>query len=225
MCDEARCYKEEQMALCVRYTKDLNVHEGFLGFVDWSVKQDAEALSQHIFDYFKACNLSNKAQIIGQSYDGASFMAGKFNGVQAKIQNKYPYAVYTHCMAHRINLVVVDMCKFVKETRCIFNTLESIYNNFSYPTKNQQLIVMQKKLGLKFKTIGRIIDTRWNCRYNNCDAVLDCNQAIIHDLQEENDDDNDKDVNSALGILTNLQKASFIVNLFVIRQVLSIIIS
>lgn len=108
------CYKEEQMALCVRYTKDLNIHERFLGFIDCSVKQDAQALSQHIFDYFKACNLSDKAQIIGQSYDGASVMAGKFNGVQAKIQNKYPYAVYTHCMAHRVNLVVVDMCKFVK---------------------------------------------------------------------------------------------------------------
>lgn len=41
-------------------------------------------------------------------------MAGKYNGVQAKIQNKYSCAVYTHCMAHRVNLVVVDMCKFVK---------------------------------------------------------------------------------------------------------------
>lgn len=102
------------MALCVRYTKDLNIHERFLGFIDCSVKQDAQALSQHIFDYFKACNLSDKAQIIGQSYDGASVMAGKFNGVQAKIQNKYPHAVYTHCMAHRVNLVVVDMCTFVK---------------------------------------------------------------------------------------------------------------
>lgn len=61
-----------------------------------------------------------------------------------------------------------------KDTRCLFNTLESIYVHFSYPTKNQQLIDMQKKLGLKIKTIGKISDTRWNCRYKNCDAVLDC---------------------------------------------------
>lgn len=108
------CYKEEQMALCVRYTNDLIVHERFLGFIDCSVKEDAQALSKQIFDYFKVCNLSDKAQIIGQSYDGAYVMAGKFNGVQAKIQNKYSFAIYTQCMAHRVNLVVVDMCKFVK---------------------------------------------------------------------------------------------------------------
>jgi len=41
-------------------------------------------------------------------------MSGKFNGVQAKIKNKFPYAIYTHCIAHKINLVVIDMCKYVK---------------------------------------------------------------------------------------------------------------
>lgn len=102
------------MTLCVRYTKDLNIHERFLGFIDCSIKQDAQALSQHILDYYKAYGLSDKAQIIGQSYDGASVMAEKFNGVQAKIQNRYPCAIYTLCMAHRVNLAVVDMCTFVK---------------------------------------------------------------------------------------------------------------
>ena len=102
------------MALCVRYTKGLNVHERFLGFIDCSVKQDAEALSQHIFNYFNTCKLNKNAQIIGQSYDGANVMAGKFNGVQAKIKKIYPYAIYTHCIAHRVNLAVIDMCKFVK---------------------------------------------------------------------------------------------------------------
>lgn len=57
---------------------------------------------------------------------------------------------------------------------------------------------MQKKLGLKIKTIGRISDTRWNCRYKNCDAILDCYQAIIYVLQEEIENDNDKDVNEAM---------------------------
>jgi len=39
----------------------------------------------HILKYFKHCNL-NKAQIVAQSYDGANVMAGKFNGIQAKIK-------------------------------------------------------------------------------------------------------------------------------------------
>lgn len=36
----------------------------------------------------------------GQGYDGASNMAGQFKGVQAIIRNKYPNALYVHCLAH-----------------------------------------------------------------------------------------------------------------------------
>lgn len=41
-------------------------------------------------------------------------MSGKRNGAQSKLLERYPCAIYTHCMAHRINLVVVDMCKNVE---------------------------------------------------------------------------------------------------------------
>lgn len=108
-----RCFKEEQMAVCIRYTVGLDVFERFLGFIDTSEKQDAESLYCHILKYFKHCNL-NKAQIVAQSYDGANVMAGKFNGIQAKIKNTFPYAIFTHCMAHRMNLVIMDMCKHLK---------------------------------------------------------------------------------------------------------------
>ncbi|XP_060873889.1 zinc finger MYM-type protein 1-like [Metopolophium dirhodum] len=114
MCDEARCYKQEQMALCVRYVKNLDVVERFLGFIDCSKKQDAESLYQHILWYLKNCNLSSKPQIVAQSYDGANVMSGKFNGLQSKVKSQYPYAIYTHCMAHKMNLIVIDMCKYVK---------------------------------------------------------------------------------------------------------------
>lgn len=49
-------------------------------------------------------------------YYGANVMSGKFNGVQSKINTKFPHATFTHYMAHRINLVVVDMCKTVEVT-------------------------------------------------------------------------------------------------------------
>lgn len=75
-----------------------------------------------------------------------------------------------------------------------------MYNHFSYPTKNEKLIGTQKKLGRKVKTIGKISDTRWNCRHTNFDSVLDCYQALIHVLQEEIENDYDKDVNKAMFI-------------------------
>uniref|UniRef100_A0A2S2QSE4 Zinc finger MYM-type protein 1 n=1 Tax=Sipha flava TaxID=143950 RepID=A0A2S2QSE4_9HEMI len=101
-------------------------------------------------------------------------MPGKFNGLQNKIKNQYPYAIYTHCMTHKINLIVIDMCKYVKETRHVFNTLESLYVHFSHLSKNQKLIEIQTKLGIKHATIIKLSDTRWNCHYRNivCEKQL-----------------------------------------------------
>jgi len=65
-------------------------------------------------EYLKICGINPQTPIVAQSFDGASVMSGRFNGVQAKVKENYPYAIYTHCMAHRVNLVVLDMCKLVK---------------------------------------------------------------------------------------------------------------
>lgn len=67
-----------------------------------------------MLDYLKQCNLKPQVAIVAQSYDEASVMSGRFNGVQFKIKVKQPYAIYTHCMGHKVNLVVLDMCKIVK---------------------------------------------------------------------------------------------------------------
>lgn len=69
-------------------------------------------MSTAIIHFFKTNKIN--VPVVAQVYDGASVMVGKFNGVQEKIQTEYPYAIYTHCMAHRINLVVLDICKLVK---------------------------------------------------------------------------------------------------------------
>ena len=44
----------------------------------------------------------------GQGYDGASTMSGAKSGVQARIQEKQPKAIYTHCAGHFFNLAVLS---------------------------------------------------------------------------------------------------------------------
>lgn len=102
------------MALCIRYCKGLDICEKFIGFINCSENQNAKSLCDCILKYLNESGLNPNAKLIAQSYDGASVMSGKFNGVQALIKSKFPYAIYTHCMAHRVNLVVLDMCKTVK---------------------------------------------------------------------------------------------------------------
>ena len=45
-----------------------------------------------------------------QGYDGASTMSGVKAGVQAKIQEKQPKALYTHCAGHSLNLAILNSC-------------------------------------------------------------------------------------------------------------------
>lgn len=101
------------MSICIRYAKDFITYERFLGFVDVSTNQNADSLSSAIILFLKKINL-DKIPIIAQSYDGASVMSGSRGGVQKKLKDYYPYAVYIHCMAHKLNLVILDMCKNIK---------------------------------------------------------------------------------------------------------------
>ena len=46
-------------------------------------------------------------QIRGQAYDGASNISGRFSGAQARVKVS-PAAVFGHCTAQRLNLMVQD---------------------------------------------------------------------------------------------------------------------
>lgn len=107
------------MSICIRYAKDFNIYERFLGFLDVSSNQNADSLSTAIISFLKKINL-NKIPIIAQSYDGASVMSGSRGGVQKKLKDYYPYATYIHCMAHKLNLVILDMCKNIKVSYYLF---------------------------------------------------------------------------------------------------------
>lgn len=54
-------------------------------------------------------------------------MSGNLSGVQARIKQLCPQARYIHCFAHRLNLVLVDVCKTVHAMRDFFSLLQELY--------------------------------------------------------------------------------------------------
>lgn len=81
----------------------------------------------------------------------------------------------------------------------IFNILEAIYVHFSRPSKNNELKEIQKKLGLQKGTVIRVCDTRWVCRFKNCESILKNYEAIVNALQIEIEVQADRDVAQAIG--------------------------
>jgi hypothetical protein len=47
-------------------------------------------------------------KIAASSFDGAAKMKGTYNGLKAHMLTDNPNLIYTHCMAHVLNLVKVD---------------------------------------------------------------------------------------------------------------------
>lgn len=77
--------------------------------------------------------------------------------------------------------------------------MEALFVHFSKPSINTKFNEIQTKLGIKKLSITKISDTRWNCRYKNCESVIISYKAIIKALEEEIANESDRDVNEAIG--------------------------
>ena len=96
------------------------------------------------------------SELRSQGYDGASTMSGHKSGVQARIREKQPKAVYTHCAAHSLNLVIVKSCSLPEIRNCIDSfkritiwvkyspkreaLLKAIAGEYTYPASRQTLL-------------------------------------------------------------------------------------
>ncbi|XP_025406422.1 uncharacterized protein LOC112680531 isoform X1 [Sipha flava] len=63
-----------------------------------------------LYKYLKE-TWSPKQNYIFPGYDGGANMSGKYRGVQARILNLQPKAIYTHCASHRLNLTLIKACR------------------------------------------------------------------------------------------------------------------
>jgi len=81
----------------------------------------------------------------------------------------------------------------------VFNGIEAVFVHFSHPSKNAKLIEVQEKLKIKKSTFMRVCDTRWICRFKNCESIMNNFECIIQILQEEIVSDSDKNVAQAIG--------------------------
>ena len=180
--DEVKCHKYELLAICVRYVENLTINEVFLKFVNVSSCRNTEFLYNSIKTTLSDIGIYN-IPIVCQSYDGASVMNGVHGGVQRLIKNDHESAIYIHCMAHRLNLALVESTKACTASADFFLLLES-YNLFSNPIHHSRYIDICQTLNLHVLEIVALSETRWACRYKTVRTILENKQALIKVLEE-----------------------------------------
>lgn len=110
------CASLEQLSICVRVvSSNLDSSEYFLGLYNIN-STSAESLLDVVKDVFIRLQL-DFSKLRGQCYDGAANMSGRHNGLQARILKIEPRALFVHCNAHNLNLVVQDAITTVEWTR------------------------------------------------------------------------------------------------------------
>lgn len=220
ICDETKdLSKKEQIAVVVRYFFDGVIHEEFIGF-SYAESVNAESLHKYITDRLKTVGIPIKF-CIGQSYDGASVMSGQSSGVQARIKEDSEWAIYVHCYAHRLNLVIVDSCKSVKFAADFFSILQRLYIFMSSSYVHPKWLCLQKQLhpderAVELKALSQ---TRWSAQIVACKAVK-LRFDIILVLLEQLGDDANRDRALEAQCLMQMIDLKFVFCLTVFHEVL-----
>ena len=211
--------KKEQLSLVLRYYYNGAVHESFLDFQQ-ATRLDAEGLKDKIIHRLERYGLEYRSNLVGQGYDGASVMSGKHSGVAARIKTDAKHAVYVHCNAHCLNLVLIDTVKAVPEADCFFALLQKLYVYISGSYVHQKWLDVQKEMYEgQPRELQKLSDTRWACRYLACRNLMDRLPAVLrvlHDIATENSGERSVD---ARGLLTQLD-ISFVSLLATFRRLL-----
>lgn len=167
----------DQLTIVIRYCLNGRVIERFLCFIPIQ-SHTGEHLSDRILSVLE----ENEIEIVNcraQTYDNASNMSGRYNGLQAHIKQKSELAFYVPCAAHSLNLVgqhSVDECS---QSVNYFMLLEKLYVYFAKSTHRWG--VLQKHVS---KSIKALSETRWSSRYDAVTTLHDSYDKIFDALSE-----------------------------------------
>ena len=129
----------------------IKINESFLGFHEIQ-DQSAAGIEDNILKCIQSRGL-DLSKCRGQGYDGAATMSGVYSGVQSRILQKVPNALYVHCVAHNLNLVLNDAVSQVPEVSQFFDVIQRLYTFFGASIKTMGYSVIVYNC-VKYQTQG-----------------------------------------------------------------------
>ncbi|XBH62876.1 hypothetical protein VPH35_116983 [Triticum aestivum] len=160
---------QEQMSLLVRcvHMSDgkIQIVEYFLGLL---VVEDTSSLGifKVLVDSMKSFGL-DVDDISVQGYDDGSNMKRKYKGVQNRLLEVNPRALYMPRACHSLNLTICDMAKSCVKAMSFFVIVQQIYVLFSGSTKRWKVFVSH----VKDLTMKSLSNTRWESRIKSVKAI------------------------------------------------------
>ncbi|XP_067213479.1 zinc finger MYM-type protein 1-like [Linepithema humile] len=126
----------EQVSFSIRIVlDDMTIEEIFMGFYE-TPSTTAEILFNIVKDILARFDLDIH-NLRGQCYDGAANVSGRITGLQARIKESEPRALYVHCNAHNLNLVVQDGMQCISSVKNFIGVVKELINFIRDSPKRQ----------------------------------------------------------------------------------------
>ena len=183
---------KDQLSIIIRYLDgNLDITERLL-----CVERVKDSSAEGLFNKLKDCFEKKEIRFdhaVGQSYDGASVMKGKYNGVKTKVQRVAPQCLFIWTFDHVLNLVIMEACCSSLAAKSLFGVLEKVYAFFSASRKRSDILEeKQKKSSVSpIHRPQRVSTTRWwshqkalnNVFFACSEALYDCFIDALQDCQ------------------------------------------
>ena len=199
------------------------VKEVFLGFLN-AHKTDGETIAKLLFKFLEMNNLCAD-KLRAKGYDAAGNMSEKHNGVQARVKDVAPDAVFVHCKAHCLNLAIIHACK-IPCVRTMMATVQEVGFALDYSVKkleaylelstdNDVQAAMDKKTRLQTLCL-----TRWVSRSDALTTFKRAFPVVVHSLESLHQDSDEK---AGLNIAA-VSRFEFIIALIVCEHALRLLV-
>ena len=215
--------KIERLAIIFCYVdiESASIHEQFLTFVP-AETLNAEGLSNHVLKTLEKYHI-DLMLMASQGYDGAAVISGHCSGVQSRIRQVAPKALYVHCNAHCLNLCLVHCVKSVSCAAEIFGLVQNIYVLLS-SSKCHAIYVSEQSVlypGKSIRQLQRLPDTRWACRQSAISTICYTFDAVVATLIKITDDGDGSRAAEARGLLLQVKSFRFILLLVISDRLLT----
>lgn len=192
-----------QFVIVLRFLKDDLPVERFVKYVHITDRTGA-GLSEVICDVLEPFQARQK--LICQTYDGAAVMRGRVNGVQALVQHTYPNAMFIHCYAHQLNLVLRQACCSITKCKIFFAKVAGFATFFSNAPKRNDIL-----RSVSTKQVPSPSDTRWNYQSRLIETVHEWKGQLESCFETILEGDFDMTTNrEAAGMLSCLHDPEFL---------------